>query len=465
MKILNPHWGWAMLGLTALITGCTVGPDYHQPVIDTGKGWAEPVGVAGTQPDAWWTALHDAQLNQLVDLALSKNPDLQASRARIMQSRAARDEARSVLLPQAQVQGSIDQLRQSVNGPLPLAKLPFIPRDETIRDIEFDASWQLDLFGGARRGIESAQAQHQAAIANAQDLQRSLVAELVRDYVNLRGDQRQLLAQQAELVALNSNIDAIGQRVAAGDVPVSELDEAVVQRETIAASLPTMQANLRALALSIGVLTGQPPESGLYVLNTTGQDVALVPIPVGERADVLRRRPDVRAAERQLASATADIGVATAQWFPQLGISAAAGFQSLEPGNLLTEPSQIGSIMPLISWRILDGGRIQAQIHAAKARQQIAAQNYTKIVLTALNDAERSLSDYQRARDSLVLMQGAFDAAQRAQTHMQARFAAGDVNRQDAVTSQLALAQAQINLQAVRTVATVDWVALNNALD
>ncbi len=462
MNLKRWHWvgGLALTGLTA----CTVGPDYHAPHTDIGQGWSQPASTATPAAQSWWQSLHDAELNRLVVLALQHNPDLQASRARIVQARAARDAAMGLLLPQAGIAASVNALRQSENGPLPLRQIPFIPRDETIRDVEFDASWDTDLFGANRRTIEAARAQHQAAIASAQDVRMSLVAELVRNYLMLRGEQREWQARQQVVSLLQDNVDTVKRRVTARDVPQSALDQAVMQCDAAAAQLPAMRASLRALALSIGILTGRPPESGLYLLDSPGVFPRLAGIPVGERADVLRRRPDVRVAERQLAAATAEIGVAKAQWFPQLVISAGAGFQSIEPGNWLTMPSQTGTIMPLVSWQIFDGGRIEAQVHAAQARERSAAQAYVSVVLAALDDAERALSDYRHALDTLQREQDALDAAQRADAHAQAAFAAGEIDRQDRLTSQLALTDARIAMLVARTQAASSWVALNKAL-
>ena len=456
---------WTTLLAAGLLSGCTVGPDYHAPpAVATGQGWAEPANTQAPASVSWWRSLGDAQLDELVRRALSDNPDLQASRARIAESRAARDAAFARLLPQANLATGIDMLRQSENGPLPLRQIPFIPRDETIRDVEFDASWDADLFGGQRRALESARALQQASLASAEDLQLSLVAELVRDYLLLRGEQREQAILDAELATLTDDVAAVHARVVAGDTPQSSLDQAIQTRENLAAQLPALVAAQRALAYSIGILTGQPPEKGLVLLDSAGRFPELVPIPVGERADVLRRRPDVRAAERRLAAATANIGVATAQWFPHLAIGASAGFQSLQPGNWLTMPSQTGSIFPLISWQILDGGRIRAQIHAAQAQQHEAAQAYVSAVLSALADAERALSDYHQALQSVDRSRSALAASRRADAHASEAFAVGETNREDRLASRIGLLQVQLAEQQATTLAAVDWVALNKAL-
>ena len=456
----------SLLMVAVLLAGCTVGPDYHTPKIATGKGWsADGFAAQGKAAQmGWWHGLHDHELDRLIDQALSGNPDLLAAQARIAQARAARDAALGLQAPQLQAAASVNQLRQSENGLMPLAEIPIIPRDATIYDTEFDASWEIDLFGGTRRRIESAKALQTASIASAEDMRESLIAEVVRDYVSLRGEQIELTARQASIATLDAEIGLLRQRATNGDIPLYTLYPLIHQREDNAAAVPVLQARMRALALSLGVLSGQLPESELGLLNQPGEELNLMPIPVGERAEVLKRRPDVRVAERQLAAATADIGVATSAWFPQLAISASAGYQALNPGELWASTSQTGSIMPLISWRLLDGGQIKAEIHAAKARQASAAQAYVKAVLGALGDAEQSLSNYHYALSSVDSERAAQHAAQLDADMAQARFKAGDIPRQDWLATELVLDNAQTTLAVTYTQAAVAMVALHRAL-
>lgn len=450
--------------LVACLAGCTVGPNYHQPDIPLGKGWSEHGTNGLVDQHEWWQQLHDATLNRLVSTALAGNPDWQAARSRIQQARAERDAVQANLMPQLSAEGYVDALRQTENGIMPLKQIPIIPRDANIYDAEFDASWEIDLFGGLRRRVEAARDQQAASVASAEDLRESLVAEVVRDYLTLRGEQHQFVAMQDQLTAVDAQCTLLQQRVAAGDVPAYQLDAAQQQREQLAAALPGLRAGLRAQAMALAVLEGKLPEQELALLDSSSAWPDLTPFPVGQRADVLRRRPDVRVAERQLAAATADIGVAQDEWFPHLILNASAGYQALQPGELWQSSSQTGSIIPMISWRILDGGRIKADIHAAKAQQAIAAKAYVKAVLGALNDAEQSLSNYHRSLDSVRHQQLALAAAQRAATRANQRFQAGDINRQDMLAVQLTLDQARLTLAQARTQAAVDMVALRKAL-
>jgi NodT family efflux transporter outer membrane factor (OMF) lipoprotein len=453
-------YGYLLAGATA----CTVGPNYHKPDMPVGKGWSEKQAAGQIGQHEWWRGLHDATLDRLVNGALAGNPDWQAARDRIRQARAQRDAVQSALAPQLGAMGYVNALRQTENGIMPLKQFPIIPRDANIYDAEFDASWEIDLFGGLRRRVEAARAQQAASVASAQDLRESLIAEVVRDYLTLRGQQHELKALQHQLSVVDAQCELLRQRVASGDVAAYLLDAALQQREQMAASLPGMQAGLRAQAMALAVLEGELPESELGLLNSSAGWPVLMPFPVGERADVLRRRPDVRVAERQLAAATADIGVATDEWFPHLILNASAGYQALQPGQLWQSSSQTGSIMPLISWQILNGGKVRADIHAAKAQQDIAAKAYVKTVLAALDDAEQALSNYHQMLDSVRHQELAFAAAQRAADRADQRFQAGDTNRQDMLSAQLALDDAQLLLAQARTEAAVDMVALRKAL-
>jgi outer membrane protein TolC len=185
---------------------------------------------------------------------------------------------------------------------------------------------------------------------------------------------------------------------------------------------------------------------------------------VGERADILRRRPDVRAAERRLAARTADIGVATAELFPKLTIGAGGGFQSLDAGNLFDSASRTFSIMPLISWRVFDGGRVRAEIRASEARQEQAALAYEKAVLGALGDAERALSDYHFGLDEVQRQRTALEAARTSYAHAQTRYAAGDIALTELLAEERVLRDAEDAYARTHTATAIELVALYKAL-
>lgn len=455
-----------MLG-TLLLGACAVGPNYRgPPPVDTGNGWSQPADAVQPAPElaAWWTTLGDPTVDRLVGTALSDNLDLRQAEARIREARALRDRAAGGYAPSVNASGSVTRRGQSENGPLPIGSIPGIERNQTIYEAGFDAGWEIDLFGRTRRALESASASMQAAQDDAEGVRISVAAEVARTYLTLRGAQRELAARESSVETLRHTLELVRRRLAVGDAAPADADAAQARFAAAEAGLPAIQARLRAAALGLAVLLGQPPERELALLDTPPPAIALVPIPVGERADILRRRPDVRAAERRLAARTADIGIATAELFPKLTIGAGGGFQSLDAGNLFDSVSRTYSIMPLISWRVFDGSRVRAEIHASEARQEQAALAYEKTVLGALGDAERALSDYRFGLDAVQRQRGALEAARRSYAHAQTRYAAGDIALTDLLAEERILRDAEDAYARTHTTAAIELVALYKAL-
>ncbi len=454
--------------LTALLLGaCAVGPDYDEaPPVDTGSGWTQPADIEGAPADlaTWWTLLGDPVLDRLVATALSDNLDLRQAQARIGEARALRDRAAGGYAPAVGASSSVTRRRQSENGPLPIGSIPGLERDQTIYDVGFDAAWEIDLFGSTRRAVESATASVEASAADASDVRISVVAEVARSYFNLRGAQRELAAREGSVNTLQQTFDLVQKRFDVGDAAQADVDAAEARLASSAAGVPGIEARQRAAALGLGVLLGAPPERELSLLDTRVPELALVALPVGERADLLRRRPDVRAAERRVAASTANIGVATAELFPKLTIGAGGGFQSLDSSNLFDTPSQTFSIMPLISWRVFDGGRVRAEIHASEARQRQAVLAYEKAVLAALGDAERALSNYRYGLEAVQRQQVATEAARRSYTHAKTRFDAGDIALTDLLAEERFLRDTEDAYARTYSATAVDLVALFKAL-
>lgn len=461
----------SVLVFSLLLGACAVGPDYRgAPAIDTGSGWSgTKVGSddrVGAEPALaqWWTTFDDPVLDRLVDAALGQNLNLRQAAARIAEVRALRDRAAGGYAPRLDAAASVTRRRQSENGPLPIGVIPGIERDQTISEIGFDAAWEVDLFGRTRRAVEGASARLEAAEAEAGGLRTSVAAEVARTYLSLRGAQRELAVRQASLDILDQTLRLIRARIEAGDAPAGAVDSAQARRDTVAASLPLVEARLRAASLGLGLLLGKLPESELALVDTPPPALSLAPMPVGQRADLLRRRPDVRAAERRLAAATADIGVATAELFPHLGIGASGGFQSLETGNLFDAGSQTFALVPMLSWRIFDDGRVRAEIHASEARQQQAALAYESSVLAALGDAERALSTYRLDLDALRLQTTAVASSRRSHERAGLRYRAGDITLAELLAEEANLRDAEEAHARLQTTAAIDLVALFKAL-
>jgi len=465
------------------LAACTVGPDYVRPDVDAGAGWSGTVAppepatsekpaaqnAPAQQPDGvdlahWWQTFADPTLDRLVATALAQNLGVREAGARVAEARALRDAAAGGRYPTVSTSASVTRRRQSENGPIPINEIPGITRDQTIYDIGFDAAWEIDVFGRTRRAVEAADARVDAAVDRHRAVALAIVAETARSYFELRGARHEIEALQAGIDASRSSLDLVRQRYANGDVPEAAVAQAEAELASVEAALPALQARERATALAIGVLLGDLPESQLGLLGESPGYLALKALPIGERADILRRRPDVAAAERQLAAATADVGVATADLFPRIGIGASGGFQSLDAGTLFDAASETLSLAPLISWRIFDGGRIRAQIRATDARVEVAALEYESAVKEALTDAEQALTRYNLGLEALARQQMAVDAARRSYGFASDRYRLGDISLLELLDAERALRNAEEGYAQTHTTVATDLVALYKAL-
>ncbi|MCD6664104.1 MAG: efflux transporter outer membrane subunit [Comamonas sp.] len=451
-----------------LLTACAaVGPDYREPPpVDVGSGWTLPLAGEAQSADLshWWSALGDPILDRLVVTALAQNLDLRRAAARIDEARALRDRVAGDVLPAAGAGASVNRRRQSENGPLPIGTIPGLDATQTIHDAGFDAAWEADLFGARQRALEGANARLQATEADAQGVRMRVVAEVARSWFTAVGARHELQAQQAALDTLRQTLELVRQRHALGDASSADVEAAYAQWTAVHALIPGIQTRERAAVLGLGVLLGTPPERELALLNGPVTPCTLRALPVGERADILRRRPDVLAAERRLAASTADIGLATAELFPKLSIGVGGGFQALNAGDWFDASSARFSILPMISWRLFDGGRVRAEIRAREAGQRQAALAYEQAVLAALGDAERALGDYHGGLDTLARRDMALDAARTSYGHAKARYAAGDIARVELLTAQRSLHEAETAAAQAHTHAAVQLVALYKAL-
>ncbi len=455
-----------LLGSTLLTACATVGPDYHAPPPVASAGdWTQPADAAAPQDLAhWWSTLGDPVLERLIETALVRNLDLRLAVARIDEARALRDRVSGERAPVVSAGASVTRRRQSENGPLPVGTIPGLDATQTIYDAGFDAAWEADLFGAKYRALEGADARLQASEIDAQGVRMRIAAEVARAWFTATGAADELRTQQAMLETLQQTVDLVRKRADLGDASLADVETARAQWAAADAALPEIRARRRAAVLSLGVLLGSPPEQERALLDTASPPLELRALPVGERAEVLRRRPDVLAAERQLAARTADIGVATAELFPKLTIGAGGGLQALSTGDWFDASSTRFSLMPLISWRLFDGGRVRAEIRAREAGAQQAAIAYEQAVLAALGDAERALSDYRSGLDTLQRRQTAVAATRRSHVHAKARFAAGDIALVELLAAERLLLEAETASARARTTAAVQLAALYKAL-
>ncbi len=389
----------------SMLAGCTVGPDYHPAPSPAAAShaWLEP-GSPGEVDLNWWQRFGDAKLTALIDRAIADAPDIKEAQARLAEARANRDATAGGRLPTVTAKGSATENVLSNNGQLPIGNIPFpgFERDFPLFDIGFDASWELDIWGRRTRQMQGANARVESAEYARRDVMLSLIGEVARAYLDLRGAQADAASAEANAAA-DAELARLTQlRFNAGEASRLDADRAEATAHASAGAIPEARARASAAAYRIAALLGAAPEDVVPDL------LAPAPIPAspdeiltGLRSELLERRPDVRRAERDLAAATADIGVATADLFPRFSLLGSIGQQARHPGDLFSTDSTRLQLGPSFSWPIFSMGTIRAQIRATDARAQGAAARYEKAVTGALSDSETAINRFLNARTAL----------------------------------------------------------------
>ena len=387
--------------LAAATAGCAVGPDYRQPASSSPAHWSETLSGGETaSPDtvtAWWRTFNDPELDSLIDRAVRSNLDLRIAQARIRQVRAQYAIASAALAPSANASGSDGRQQashhQPVLGSVPLP--PGTPFDNQVYQAGIDASWEIDVFGGRRREVEAARAEVGASEYDQRATLMVLLGEVARNYVEVRGYQRRLAIAAENIEAQRQGVSIARDRFAHGlatDLDVEESSTLLAQTQ---ADVPSLEAAQAAAAHRLGVLLGKEPGALLTELSTRAPiPAAPEVVPVGLPSDLMLRRPDVLRAERRLAAATANIGVATSDLFPKFFLTGAAGYQSVSAGDWFSSSSSFWSIGPSVQWRIFDAGRVRAAIRVQDARQEEALAAYERTVLGAFEEVENGLVSY-----------------------------------------------------------------------
>lgn len=449
-----------------VLAGCAVGPDYkaQAPAVDAGFVSAGASGVnaqaPGTDIATFWRGFNDAALNELVDRALAVNGDLRVAQARLQEARATLQGAQAELLPSIGVAADAGRVLT------PEYQAPGTSRSARTTnayDVGFTASWELDLFGRNRRNSESAAALLQASEAGVHAAQTSVAAEVVANYLSLRGLQQRLQVAQASITNLRDSLRLTQVRLDAGRGTLLDVARAQSQLDSTEASLPALQAAIDQTAYRLATLTAQPPRAVAARLATpqllpTLPVTDLSALPVGTPEQLLRRRPDLVAAERNLASATANIGVATADLFPRLSLSGLIGFASNKVSLLGESPSQQYSLGAGLSWPLLDFGRVRSRIAASEARAQQALASYEQTVAVALEETEGALTQFTRSAQQAEKLASAALNAEKAARISRVRFdggAADFLTVLDAERQTLAARDALVQAQTSQATALV----------
>lgn len=415
----------ALSGAAAMLAGCTVGPNYTRPEIAVPASYAGPIDAAGAtvDPARWWEGFGDARLNALIARALADNPDIAIAASRVRAARLQEIIARASGRPVINGSTAANDVEFSRNAGFSSLARQFSSGNGaqgiatpgggiTTIALGFDSSWEIDLFGGARRGVEGARARGEAAVWSRRDAAITIVAEVADAYFALRLDQAQIALIEGETARLRGVLEIAGRVVQAGLTPSIDVPR---QRGALSATLARIEpvrADAAVRIHALGVLTGQSPEALLAELSAPAPALGAPPaVPAGLPSDLLRRRPDVRAAERRLAGATADIGVAVASLYPKFTLTGTLQLLSSSFSNFVTADSLQSTAGISASFPILDWGRRKANVGLAKEAREQAYLDYKASVLRALRDVEDPLSrlDAERRRRA-VLAQALADA-------------------------------------------------------
>jgi outer membrane protein, multidrug efflux system len=499
-----------LFSLLLIAGGCTVGPDYHQPQTKMPDRFSALAAQPATQPTTqpltqaaepvdlrrWWDAFEDAQLTSLIDRAVQSNLDIRVAELRLRESRYQLQIQRTGLFPVANANASYQRDRFSKNGfYIPGASSSaaassnsggnrsrattggpgssnssglasaFTRSEIDTWDAGFDASWEIDVFGGVRRSIEAARADEQASVEGRRNAMLSLLAEVARNYIDLRGAQRELVIAHQNVKSQQETVELTRSRFAAGLTTDLDVARAEAQVATTLSQIPPLETSIQQAVHRLGVLLAQDP-TALQKELAEPKPVPPAPInvPLGLPSDLLRRRPDIRQAERQLAAASARIGAAESDLFPRFALTGGFGWAAGHVENIFDSSSLYYSIGPAINWRIFDAGRIRANVAVQNAREEEALVQYQSTVLRALEDVENALVAYGQERVRWQHLNDAVQANRRAVDLANQLYTKGLTDFFNVLESQRNLFASEVQLAQSERSVSDDVVALYKAL-
>lgn len=455
----------ALLLLLILLAGCAaVGPDYVTPPTKAPAAWHSlvPTGlkVSATSPEElahWWTVFNDPVLTGLVEQAAADNTDLRQARARLREARARWGMSHADRFPT--LDGSVSARSSHIS-------------EESGSSITserysagFDSRWELDLFGGKRRAEEAASADLEVSREDLHDVLVSLLAEVSRNYVEMRSYQARLVLTRKNIETREETTALVRQRQATGLAAQLEVEQAVTSLEQARAQIPTLETNLAGAANRLAVLLGKPPG---VLTDYLGQSQAIPAAPdqvvVGVPAETLRQRPDVRRAERQLAAQTARIGVATAALYPDLSLSGSIGVEALSFGKLFNATGSTSVAAANLAWSLFDFGAIRKNIEVQNALQEQALGKFEGTILSALEEVENGLTAYVREQHRCHALAKAAAASSNAFVLADQQYATGLTDFFTVLDSQRTLLALEDQLTTSRATIATNLISLYKAL-
>lgn len=439
-----------LTGVAALaLSGCMVGPNHLDPAPgapaqDPFVSGTSPAFTGDEPPGRWWSLFNDPQLDALVEEALTHNTDLRVAAANLRRARAALRETRSGLLPSTNITASGTYSQQSAQG---ANSFPGAGEPVETYDVGIDSTYQIDLFGRIRRAIQASRADAESVQA-AFDLARiTVAAETTRAYADACSAGRQLAVARESLRVQERTFDLTRRLFEGGRATALDTNQAGSQLEQTRAAIPTLEAQRQIALFRLATLTGRPPaEFPAAVAACEAAPALASPIPVGDGASLLARRPDIRRAERDLAAATARVGVATASLYPSISIGGSAGTTASSPGDLFSGDSFRFSIGPLISWSFPDIFAARQRVRQAEASADAALAAFDGVWLNALRETESALTNYARELDRAAALTRARVRSAEAARIARLRYEAGRESFQIVLDAERVLAQTEAAL-------------------
>ena len=479
------------LAALLLTAGCTVGPNFKPSEWASPRSWfagpkektppAPSLPVAEPVDPNWWRLFHDKQLTALERRVARENLDVRAAAIRVAESRAQLGFVRANEFPALNANGSYTRQKSSdvgvfANAPNPLGSNGASGSNTgglrsshlnafDVYQVGFDASWELDLWGGVKRSVESAAASVQAAADATRAVLLTSLAEVARDYIQLRGVQTQLAIAHDNLRTAQQSLQLTQQRAAGGVTTDLDVANAAAQVRSTAATIPPLEQQEAEFINALSLLLGQPPNA-LRAELAEPKPVPPVPprVPVGLPSELALRRPDIREAEAQLHAATADIGVAVANFYPKVTLSGSLGLQALQPWRMFELDARNFAAGPGITIPIFQGGQLRSTLHLREAQQEAAAVNYQKTVLTAWHEVDNALTAYQTEQARRAQLIQAEVQSRRALDIARSRYQQGVADFLQVLDAERNLLSIQQALATSTTTVSTNLVALYKAL-
>ena len=449
----------------ALLSGCAVGPNYKtpkMPVPDTFSNGSQSNVTTNETAVTWWRGFNDPELDHLVELARTGNPDLRIATANLREARALRRNAVSDFAPVVNGVAGYSHTLSSQDAE------PFASRSErnlALYDVGFDATWEVDIFGRVRRSVQAATADVLSAAAQRRDVLVSLISEVARNYFELRGAQGELEVARRNADNQRETLKITEARRDGGRGTELDVAQARAQLNGTLAGIPPQEQAIAHAIHRLSVLTGQQPAALTAELTEPKPWDSLPPlIAISNPETLLRRRPDIRAAERSLAAMTARIGVATADMFPRVTFNGSIGLEASSISGLTKNGADNWSFGPSITWAALDIGHVRARIQAASARTEAALANYEKTVLNSLEETENALVDFDQEQRRNEFLRESVKASESAATLARQRFQEGATDFLTVLDAQRVLYVAQNQLAQSQTLTSTALVAVYKAL-